>query len=96
VSLIPPFVALRLRRETQGEHVGDVTYERDVLERVAEAFGLDWPRLSEDDTGGLIIAWYVAARQAGEPPDPVAEELIEEVRIEDAYGQHTSEQPGRA
>jgi hypothetical protein len=33
---------------------------------------------------GLIVAWYVRHREAGGEADPIAEQLIQEVRDEDA------------
>ena len=45
---------------------------------------------------GFAARWYSAHRAAGGAPDHVAEDLLSEVRAEDAAGQPYSHQPGRA
>jgi len=35
----------------------------------------------EDNVSGLIVSWYQVHRQHGGEPDPVAEDLIAEVRV---------------
>lgn len=50
----------------------------------------------EDALAALLTTWYSAHRAAGGHADTVAEELIAEVRAEDAAGQHHSHKPGRA
>lgn len=44
----------------------------------------------------LITTWYSAHCSAGGDADPVAEDLLAEVRAEDAAGQHYSHKPGHA
>ncbi|MCY1301567.1 hypothetical protein D9M69_463960 [compost metagenome] len=50
----------------------------------------------EDSVAGMIVAWYQAHRRQGGQPDPVAEDLIGEVRTEEAAGQAVSHAPGQA
>lgn len=50
----------------------------------------------EDALASLITTWYSAHRAAGGDADPVAEDLIAEVRAEDAAGQPYSHKSGRA
>lgn len=50
----------------------------------------------EDNLASLLSSWYHAHRSAGGEPDVVYEDLIAEVRAEDAAGQHYSHAPGRA
>lgn len=50
----------------------------------------------EDALAALLTTWYSAHRAAGGHADTVAEELIAEVRAEDAAGLHHSHKPGRA
>ncbi len=89
------FADLRLGRKTDN---GNITFSIEIIERVCAASGIDTELVlsCEDNVSELIVGWYAAARQAGEPPDPVAEELLAEVRAEDTAGQSYSHQPGRA
>lgn len=88
------FTDLRLQRNLQ---TGAVTFRWDVLEQVARASGLDIRLFEdEDNVSGLLVAWYFRAREAGEPPDPVQEELIRETLLEDQHGHGFSHTPGRA
>lgn len=40
----------------------------------------------EDNVSGLIVQWYAEHLKRGGDPDPIAEELIQEVFIEDHFG----------
>ncbi|MNP42794.1 hypothetical protein D3C76_1365810 [compost metagenome] len=76
-----------------------MSFDWDVIERICAASGLPVELLKdgpEDNVSGLLVAWYQAHRQRGGAPDPVAEDLLGEVRAEDAAGQHMSHAPGRA
>lgn len=89
------FSALRLGRDADGM----VSFDLAVIRRICEASNLNpdlFLRADEGNVSQLIMQWYAAARAAGEPADPVAEDLITEARIEDAHGQHTSVAPGRS
>jgi len=90
------FADLRLGRNTV---TGGVTFSIDAIERVCQASGID-PKMvlgsHEDNVAGLIVAWYAAARKAGEPADSVAEDLLAEVIAENKTGQPYSHQHGRA
>lgn len=98
ILTIPDGVAfsdLKLARHPSG----DVAFDWSPIERICEASRIDiavFREQSEDHVGGLIVAWYRSARAAGEPADPVAEDLIAEVDAEDRLGSGISHQPGRA
>lgn len=90
-----PFSALRLARDPDGM----VSFDVAVVRRICEASNINpdlFLRADEGNVSQLIVQWYAAARAAGEPADPVADDLIDEARIEDKYGQHTSLPPGRS
>lgn len=88
------FADLKLRREPDGS----VSFDRAVIARVCEASGIDAARFcaDEDALSSLLVAWYRAHRAQGVAPDPVEEDLIAEVRAEDAHGGGISYPPGRA
>ncbi|EWC40191.1 hypothetical protein B597_016575 [Stutzerimonas stutzeri KOS6] len=89
------FADLRLSREPDG----GVSFDWGVIERICAASGLPVELLRdapEDNVAGLLLAWYQAHIQAGGSADPVAEDLLAEVRAEDAAGQFVSHAPGRA
>lgn len=89
------FSHLRLVQEPNG----NVSFSLAVIERICAANNLptelffDAP---EDNVSELIVNWYAMHRRAGGDLDSVAENLIAEVRIEDAMGQPVSLKPGRA
>ena len=90
------FSALRLARDPQ---TGDVSFDTSVIERIERESGLPagfFMEQHEDAVAGLITTWYSAHRAAGGAPDPVADDLLAEVRAEDAAGQHYSHAPGKA
>lgn len=89
------FSDLRLARDPDGS----VSFDWAVIERICEASGLPVELLREgpeDNVAGLLIGWYQAHRQRGGAPDPVAEDLLAEVRAEESAGQPFSHAPGRA
>ena len=90
------FSDLRLARDPQ---TGDVSFDTAVIERIEAESGLPagfFMSQPEDAVAALITTWYSAHRAAGGDSDPVAEDLIAEVRAEDAAGQHYSHKPGCA
>ena len=90
------FSELRLGRDPQ---TGDVSFDAAIIERIEQESGLPagfFMSQEEDAVAALITTWYSAHRAAGGEQDPVAEDLIAEVRAEDAAGQHYSHKPGRA
>lgn len=90
------FADLCLARDPQ---TGDVSFDTEVIERIEAQSGLPagfFMGQHEDAVASLITTWYSAHRAAGGDPDPVAEDLLAEVRSEDAAGQPYSHQPGRA
>ena len=90
------FAALRLARDPA---TGDVSFDTAVIERIEKESGLPagfFMGQHEDAVASLITGWYSAHRAAGGAPYHVAEDLLSEVRAEDAAGQPYSHQPGRA
>lgn len=90
------FSELRLERDSQ---TGDVSFDTAVIERIEQESGLPtgfFMGQHEDALASLITTWYSAHRAAGGDSDPVAEDLLAEVRAEDAAGQLYSHKPGRA
>ncbi len=90
------FSDLRLARDPQ---TGDVSFDTVVIKRIEAESGLPagfFMNQHEDAVAALITTWYSAHRAAGGDADPVAEELLAEVRAEDAAGQPYSHAPGRA
>lgn len=76
-----------------------VSFDWSVIDRICAASGLSPSLLRdgpEDNAASLIVAWYNAHRAGGGAPDPIAEDLIAEVRIEDEHGGGFSHTPGRA
>lgn len=89
------FSDLRLARDSYGM----VSFDWTPIERICAASGVDVAILRdgpEDNVAGLVVRWYEAHLEAGGEADPIAEDLLAEVRAEDAAGQHVSHAPGRA
>lgn len=89
------FEALKLTRAS----TGPVKFDWAPIEQICAGSGIDIALLRdgpEDNVAGLIIGWYAEHRAHGGAPDPVAEDLIDEARAEDAHGSGLSHQPGTA
>lgn len=89
------FADLKLARSADGM----VSFDTSVIARIEAFSGLPEGHFlgrPEDELSDLITQWYRAHLAAGGAPDPVQEDLIGEVRAEDAAGQHASHAPGRA
>lgn len=95
---IPPglsFADLKMARDADGM----VSFDMSVIARIEAFSGLPEGHFlgrPEDELADLINQWYRAHLAAGGAPDLVQEDLIGEVRAEDAAGQHASHAPGRA
>lgn len=90
------FADLRLARDPA---TGDVSFDTAVIELIEAESCLPagfFMGQHEDAVASLITAWYSAHRAAGGAPDTVAEDLLTEVRAENAAGQSYSHTPGRA
>lgn len=90
-----PFSSLKLARDPDG----GVSFDTAVINRVEAASGLPaghFMGLPEDALADLIVQWYRAHLAAGGQPDPVADDLIAEARIEDQRGGGLSHAPGTA
>lgn len=96
--VIPPglaFADLKLARDADGM----VSFDTAVIARIEAASGLPdghFMAQAEGALADLVTQWYRAHLAAGGAPDPTQEDLIGEVRAEDAAGQHASHAPGRA
>lgn len=89
------FSELRLARNASG----DVSFDWAPIERICQASGIDVALFRdgpEDNLAALLTAWYRTHLAGGGERDPVYEDLIGEVRFEDAAGQLSSHAPGRA
>lgn len=76
------FCDLRLRRQPGG----DISFDLAVMARVLDASGVPRAAATEDLHSGVIVGWYRMHREQGGAPDPVVEQMIAEVREEDASG----------
>ena len=88
------FADLKLARDPDGM----VSFDWEPIEAICHASGVDIDLLKlgpEDNASALINAWYRAHINAGGEPDPVQEDLIAEIALEDAAGS-ASFAPGRA
>ena len=89
------FSDLRLARDSDGM----VSFDWTPIERICAASGVEVALLRdgpEANVAGLVVRWYEAHLDAGGEIDPIAEDLLAEVRAEDTSGQHVSHAPGRA
>lgn len=87
------FSALRLARNPSGS----VSFDTSVISRIEQASGQEagfFMGQAEDVVAELIVSWYSQHLGAGGARDPVADDLIAEVRTEDAAGQPFSHSPG--
>lgn len=89
------FAELKLARDPDGM----VSFDQAAIEKIEQASGLDsgfFMTQPEDAVSSVIFAWYRHHLNRGGAPDATAEDLIAEVRAEDAAGQPYSHQPGCA
>jgi hypothetical protein len=80
------FEDLKLSRDPV---TGDVSFDWMPIELICQHSGIDsdmFRNTHEDNVAGLLVTWYNKHLQSGGAPDPVAEELLEEIRIEDTLG----------
>jgi hypothetical protein len=89
------FADLKLERRSNGGLAFDWT----PIERLCEASGIPlsaFKETPEDNVDGLIAAWYFEHLAHGGARDPVADDLIAEMRAEEVAGQSFSLPSGRA
>ena len=89
------FSALRLARDSG---TGDVSFDNAVIERIERESGLPagfFMGQDEAAVGELIATWYDRHIAAGGARDAVADDLIAEIKAEDAAGQPYSHKSGR-
>ncbi|ODU08046.1 MAG: hypothetical protein ABS84_14990 [Rubrivivax sp. SCN 71-131] len=89
------FADLRLGRAADGS----VSFDLAAIAQIERASGLHegyFAERPEDAVAELITRWYSTHRAGGGAADPVAEDLLAEMRAEDARGGGLSYQPGRA
>ena len=90
------FADLRLGRNPQ---TGAVSFDTAAIARIERESGLPagfFMGQHEDAVAALITTWYSQHLAAGGERDEVADDLIAEVRAEDAAGQRNSYPAGRA
>lgn len=89
------FADLKLARDSDGM----VSFDWSPVEAICQASNVPVEILKdgpEDNVSALIIAWYESHIASGGQRDPVADDIIGEVIIEQQYGQNYSHQPGKA
>lgn len=80
------FADLKLGRDPI---TGAVSFDWLPIELICQESGIDSAMFTdthEDNVAGLLVTWYVQHRRNGGEPDAIAEELLEEIRIEDELG----------
>lgn len=90
------FADLQLSRDTQD---GSVLFEMEPIRAICDASGLDIDEIvgGEEPTVCLLIAaWYEVHLQRGGERDPVQDDLLEEMRLEQEFGGGFSYPPGHA
>lgn len=87
------FADLRLARDPQ---TGDVSFDTVIIERESGLPAGFFMGQDEDAVGELIATWYDRHIAAGGARDAVADDLIAEIKAEDAAGQPYSHKPARA
>lgn len=80
------FADLRLARDPV---TLDIDLDVDTVVQVCIASGIQPSVIldNEDALTALLYGWYSMHREAGGPPDPVAEQLIAEAAAEAAFGE---------
>jgi hypothetical protein len=97
--VIPADVAFSDLKMARDSQTGDVAFDWSPLERICAASGVDIGLLRdqpEGNVGGVLSTWYRQHLTAGGMRDPVMDDLIGEVQIEDAHGGGQSYAPGQA
>ena len=90
------FAELRLSRDMAN---GLVRFEMAPIKAICRASALDPGEVMHGPRPlvGLVIAlWYAAHLERGGAPDPVQEDLMEEVRLETKHGGGFTYPPGHA
>jgi hypothetical protein len=90
------FADLHLARDASN---GSVRFSMAPIEAICAASALDLTEIVEGPqplVGLLIAASYEAHISQGGTPDPVQEDLIEEMRLEEAHGGGCTYPPGHA
>lgn len=78
------FADLKLSRDP---HTLALEFDWAPIEQICRNSGIDMAMMRdgpEDNVAGIITGWYFHHRESGGAPDPVAEQIIREVRREDA------------
>lgn len=68
-----------------------VSFDWEPIRRICAASGIEESLLTngpEDNVAGIIAGWYAHHLANGGAPDPIAEQLLTEVRAEDAAPQN--------
>ena len=89
------FAELKLSRDANGI----IRFQWEPIDTICAANGVNldiFKASTEDNVAGFIVEWYQAHIANGGDPDPVAEDLIAETKLEDERGGGFSLPPGRA
>lgn len=68
---------------------GDIAFDWQPIELICQHSGIDsdiFRNTHEDNVSGLIIEWYARHLEMGGEKNPVVEELLGEIKIEDSLG----------
>lgn len=90
------FSDLHLSRDPE---TGEVEFNLAPIEKICEASGVDISLFldqSEENLANLLAHWYTKHRKRGGISDPVADDILAEVLLENKYGDAISHKPGRA
>ena len=80
------FEDLKLSRDPV---TGEIAFDWQPIELICQHSGLDsdiFRHSHEDNVAGLIIAWYQEYLKLGGEKNPVVEELLGEIELEDKHG----------
>jgi len=97
--VIPPNIAFADLKLSRNALTGDVAFDWRPIDLICAASGIDPSQLRQQDEGyvaEILSFWYAHHKAAGGELDAAMEDLIGEVREEDAHGFGFSHQPGRA
>jgi hypothetical protein len=90
------FAHLQLARDPV---TGGLNFSWDAIERICRASGLNVASLRhsrEDNVVALIAHWYSAQLIRGGPRDPIFDDLLSEIEIQEARAADFSHAPGHA
>lgn len=84
------FSDLGLTRTAKG-----LSFDWAPIRKICEASNIDIPATEENITS-FLAAWYFSHLEHGGPKDPVMEDLLEEISLEDQFGSGFTHPSGTA